>query len=453
MSKNTGHNRRQFLRGTGAILSLPFLLSAQPKSAWGRSESPHKRLMYYYVPNGFNMAEFIPSDTGINWTPPPMLSSLLPHKDDLMLLSGVNNAPGNRRDSDANAGAHFQQTPTLLTCSHVNDTPFYNGTSIDQIAAQSLGYVTPHRSINTSMSSGGSSGACGAGSWACAYLSSISWQNATTPVSNRSDPSGLFQHLFGRVVGVSETDFERRRLQQIKIVDAVREDAQSLQTQLSVYDRLKLDQYLTAVNEFENSILAQTWGLQCEPGAPIESSSVYTESIEQMLDVLVLAAQCDLSRVMTFMSASGGASHTIPYDWVEYNGTPITDTFHTISHHGDDPVKLGKIAAINQWEIEVFARFLDRLAQVEEVDGTRLLDNFIIFFSSEVSDGDSHSADNLPIIIAGGGQGTLQSGQHLSKEAPDNILADLHISLLEAMDIPLSEFGEDGTGTMNGILV
>ncbi|MEO0605578.1 MAG: DUF1552 domain-containing protein [Myxococcota bacterium] len=401
--------RRAFLRGVGACLPLPFLGSL----AQAGPPTPPRRLLYYYVPNGFRMDRWVPEGTGTGFAFTPLQAALERHRDAILIPTGIDNAPGNRRPEDAGAGAHFQQTASLLTCRHIAREPFAAGVSIDQVAAQALGYVTPFRSLALGMAAS-SSGSCGGASWPCSYLGSISWADATTPLAKVNDATGLFRTVFASsALGVTETEFERRRDQRLRILDVVGEDAKALQSRLSSADRLTLDRYLTAVDETEQQVLAQTYGLSCDPGEAPAPGGGYLARLEAMLDVMVLALECDVTRVMTFMTHNGGASHSSPYDWVSYAGAPVTDTFHTLSHHGGDPEKLGKIEAINAWEIEVFAGLLDRLAAVPQDDGGTLLDHTVAFFGSEVSDGHTHSADNLPIVVAGRGGGHLQTGRHL----------------------------------------
>lgn len=449
-------SRRLFLRGVGASLALPFLHSALPRRAWSSDPTPPKRLLYYYVPNGFNMDQFRPTGegSGKNWSLSPILEPLSDWKEQLLVVSGVDNAPGNYRPGeDASGGAHFQQTASFLTCRHIDKAPFGAGQSIDQVAAEALGYVTPHRSLQLGMRTNINGGNCGGSEWPCQYLTYISWAAPTVPMALRSDPAGLFQILFGTGEGVAEEEFEARRAQRLRVLDVVREDASRLHSRLGSYDKLKLDQYLTAVHETESAVMAEQWGQSCEPGAPPLPGGSYTEKLEQMLDVMVLAFQCDLTRIQTFMTYSGGNTHSLVYDWLSYEGSPLQQVFHDYSHHGGDPTNLGKIAAINTWEVEVFAGLLARLEAVEEADGSRLLDNTITFFSSEISDGDAHSASDLPIVIAGGGQGTLRTDAHLVYQAPDNVYADLHIALLEAFGVSVDSFGDDGTGVLPGLLL
>lgn len=443
--------RRTFLRGLGATVALPFLASLQPRGARADG-SPPKRLLYYYVPNGFRMDAWTPTGEGAGWTPSPILEPIARHRDDLLVLTGLDNAPGNRRPGDAPAGAHFQQTASFLTCTHVDRAPFAVGRSIDQVAADRLGFVAPFRSLQVGLAPGGTGGSCGGASWPCAYLGFVSWADSQTPIAQLTEPSALFNTLFGSAaVGQTEEEFEQRRERKLRVLDVVHADAADLHRKLGRTDQLKLEQYLTAVDETEQRLLALTHGPTCDPGESPPAYTSYPDKLERMLDVMTLALSCDMTRIMTFMTHRGGASHGSPYAWVNYEGHPIEETFHTVSHHGRDPVKLGKIQAINEWEIRVFAGLLDRMKAVIEPDGSTLLDNSIVFFSSEISDGDSHSANDLPILIAGRGGGAIHPGRHVVYRRPNNVYADLHIALLHAFGTPIDRFGDDGTGPLSGL--
>lgn len=443
--------RRTFLRGLGACVALPMLESLMPGHANADEQLPPKRLLYYYIPNGFDMTSWAPTGTGSSYTLSEMLSPLEPYKEDLLFLSGLDNAPGNYiPGQDAPAGAHYQQTGAFLTCTHIHQNPFGAGKSIDQVAAEALGYVTPHRSLSLGLHPGGLTGTCSS-NWPCSYLGFISWADAQTPIAKLNDPVALFTTLFSQGAGLGEAEFYARKAQKLKVLDVVNEDAKALRDKLGVSDRQKLEQYLTAVNEAEDKTQALTYGLSCEPGDPPAAPSTYEEKLELMADMMALAFQCDLTRVITFMSYSGGASHGVAYDWVQYQGAAITDPKHYLSHHGGDPAKLGKLAAINQWEVARFASLVSKLKERTDFDGSSILDNSIAMFSSEISDPDSHSANDLPIIIAGKGQGTILTDRHLAYAAPENVYADLHIGLLEAFGVDIPSFGDDGTHALPGL--
>lgn len=453
MSHQTNRSRRTFLRGLGACVALPMLESLLPGRANADEATPPKRLLYYYVPNGFNMNTWAPSGTGTDYTLSPMLASLEPHKEDLLILSGLDNKPGNHIPGvDAGAGAHYQQTGAFLTCTHINQTPFGAGKSVDQVAADAIGYVTPHRSLQLGLHPGGLNGVCSS-NWPCPYLGFISWADAQTPIAKLTDPVALFDTLFSLGgVGASPEEFARRKARKLKVLDVVNADAQSLHAKLGASDRHKLEQYLTAVNEAEDKTQALAFGLSCEPGNPPAAPVTYEEKLNLMADVMALAFHCDLTRIISFMTYSGGASHGVDYNWVQYNGSPVADPKHYVSHHGNDPDLLGKLEAINAWEVAQFSYLVARLKEHTDFDGSSVLDNSIVFFSSEVSDPNSHSADNLPIVIAGGGGGTIATGRHLQYAAPNNVYADLHIALLQAFGVSINSFGDDGTGILPDIL-
>lgn len=436
--------RRSFLRGLGACLALPHLPSIARAM-----DPPPKRLIYYFIPNGVDMSTWTPTGTGAGYTLSPTLASLAPFVDDMLVISGLDNRPAWLAPDNPNGG-HHRSTVSFLSCATPTLVPEAAAQSVDQIAAEALGYVTPHRSLQLGMAAGGS-GTCG-GTWPCSFLSNISWADPNTPVAKHINPGGLFLSLFGPgAVGVSQDEFEKRRGYDQSILDVVRQDANALMARLGTADRHKLDQYLTAVNETEARVNALTFGLDCEPGDPPGSASTYPEKLELMLDLMAMALHCDATRIISFMTHSDGASHHDPYDWVTYQGHPIPETKHAVSHHRNDPDLVGKLSAICTWEVSVFAGLLQRLSDMNESDGTSLLDNCGVLFGSGLSDGNLHTSDNLPLVVAGRMQGALRGGEHLSFSAPLNTYADLHIALLHAFGVPVSTFG-DGTAPLPGVL-
>jgi hypothetical protein len=457
VSRRTSNlSKRRFLQGLGACVALPFMASLVPRMAFANEGDPlpPKRLLYYYTPNGFRMDRFTPEGAEKNFELSPILESLSAHKDDILVLSGLDNKPGNYiTDEDEGGGAHFQQTASFLTAAHINKEPFGAGKSIDQVAAGLVGFDgAPYRSLQLGMHPGGMTGNCTGDNWPCAYKDFISWADETTPMVKEVNPPVVFANLFGGAAfGQSKKAFNKRKGRRSKVLDVVREDAKALQNKLGKMDKLRLEKYLTSVNETEDKVDAMQFGLQCDPGSVPTPSEVYTERLEVMLDIIALAFQCDLTRIISFMTHGGGATATNAYNWVNYKDEPIKETFHSISHHKGVVDNLGKIEAINKWEIKVFAGLLSRLKGVEEADGSTMLDNSIVFFSSECSDGNTHSMDNLPIIVAGGGQGSITPGRHLKFTAPNNCYADLHIGLVNAFGLPVKTFGDDGTKPLPGL--
>ncbi|MEQ8279559.1 MAG: DUF1552 domain-containing protein [Deltaproteobacteria bacterium] len=446
-------NRRTMLRGVGASLALPFLPSLLPKRAWAQAATPPKRLLYYYVPNGMLRAKWTPAQTGPDYALTELLAPLARHKPDMTVVSGLDNAPGLRRDGDVGGGAHFQQTASFLTFEHIRQEVFAAGKSVDQIAADAVGDATAYRSLVLGTSGGSSSGVCAGNDWPCAYIGHISWADATTPMAKYGNPRSLFDVLFG-AANASAEDRAKRLSNKQKVLDVVRDDASSLSSRLGKYDRYKLDRYLTAVNELEDRVIRLSNAPACDAGDEPDWGSGYLARHEAMLDLLVLAFECDITRIATFMTEQGGNNNLGPYSWVMHEGTPLTEAFHPLSHHSGDPVKIAKIAAICLWEMEVFARLLDRMKAVDEGDGTTLLDNSIVFFSSEAGEGNDHRPTDLPIVLAGGGQGSVVKGTHLAYAAPNNIYADLHVALLNAFGVEPGPLGEEERMTpLPGILV
>lgn len=493
----TSLRRRRFLRGLGACLALPFLDSLMPRGAKAGPDTNTQRLLYYYVPNGFDAGEV---EEGMNvppaaWTDikttlaggalsthatlPRFLKPLSSFSKKLLIVSGLDNAPGNHdknKDEDSN-GAHFQQTASFLTCKHVDKAPFSAGQSIDQVVAKSFGYKTPHRSLQLGLHPGDANSACGSG-WPCAYLGFISWADATTPLAQLNDPYEVFTTLFATNGGaVSKAEFERRRARKLKVLDVVKEDAKSLLMKLGANDRHKLDQYLTAVNEAEDKANAMATPASCDEYTLNSADWTYPEKLDLMADLMALAFKCDLTRVITFMRHAGGSSFGDAYDWVEHEGKALTAPKHHYSHwqspNQDEPGSLAekvqgyraKVEAINTWELERFAYLLAKLDEFEEPNGKTVLENSIVMFGSELGDPNLHLANDLPIVIAGSGGGVLVTNRHLTYNAQvpmgqtkSDTFADLHLALAASVGVPLPQpmengvlFGEDGTKALTGL--
>lgn len=446
-------NRRAVLRGLGASIALPFMESLAPRRAFAQTPPP-KRLIYYYVPNGMLRDRWTPSTTGPGYQLSELLMPLARHKPDITVVSGLDNAPGLVRSGDAGGGAHFQQTASFLTFQHIERDVFAAGKSVDQIAADQVGSATAYRSLVLGTSGGSASGVCAGNNWPCAYLAHISWADATTPIAKYGRPASLFDVLFG-AVGASAEDRAARLSRKRKVLDVVKEDVAALNARLGSYDRFKLDRYLTGVNEIEDRLERLKNAPVCDPGDAPDWGAGYLARHEAMLDLMVMALECDVTRIATFMTEQGGNNNLGPYSWIQHNGQALTEAFHPLSHHAGDEVKKDKIAAICTWEMEVFAGLLDRMKGVVEADGSTLLDNSIVFFSSEAGEGNDHRPTDLPIVLAGGGQGTLVKGTHLAYQAPGNIYADLHLALLQAfgvqVDGPVGD--EQRTTPLEGVTI
>lgn len=483
--ERTGFGRRLFLRGLGVGLALPLLESLAPRGALADPPEVVRRVLYYYVPNGFNMkvwADAVAAMGGKNLGSlsglPGFLAPLAGGggkkdlRDKLLVVSGLDNAPGNYRpgDDDTN-GAHFQQTASFLTCRHVDRTPFGVGRSIDQAIAESFGYVTPHRSLQLGLHPGDANGACASG-WPCSYLGFVSWADATTPLAQLNDPAEVFETLFSSAAGgVTPEALARRKARRLRVLDVVHGDAKALHGRLGQTDRYKLEQYLTAVDEAEKKTQASAGAQGCEVD-PIGSPTSYPERLDLMADLMTLAFKCDLTRVISFMRHAGGASFQKAYDFVLHEGKPLTEQKHTYSHWSTPLASeegtleerkaayLAKLAAINTWEIERLAYLLRKLDDVVEPDGGTLLDHSLVVFGSELGEPDLHLANDLPLVLAGSCGGRVATGRHLAFDptAKANTFADLHLAVAERLGVTFPEpmgggprFGEDGMKPLVGL--
>ena len=458
-----GLGRRHFLRGLGAALALPALESLRPRRAWAQPVlPPPPRVLYYYIPNGFLMEAWHQALAAVGDAPlsslstlPGFLQPLTPQRQKLLLVSGLNNASGNFRDGDLGSGAHFQNTASFLTSRHVTGKEpslSVGGRSIDQEVAAVIGGGTPHRSLQLTLSPGVTSNPAG---WPLAYLGFVSWANATTPLTQLASPAVVFDALFAASAnGVSPMDLARRKARRQKVLDTVRGDASSLRGRLGSADRRRLDEYLTSVDELDvrlNAPLPTT----CSVAMPPAPSSDHPQRLAAMHELMRLALQCNQTRVLSFMRHAGGASFGSAYSFVTHQGSPLTEQKHVYSHYttppqGDTTASAkAKLAAINAWEFAQLGHLLQQLDGVDEGAGT-LLDNTLVFFSSECGDPNSHSSDDVPIVIAGKAGGAVRPDRLLrfnaGPQAPTGTWADLQLGIAHGVGATgVTAFGEDGT--------
>ncbi len=429
-------SRRTFLRGAGVAVALPFLEAMWPRAAHAQAAASARRFLAWYVPNGINMADWTPSTTGTDYTLPPILVPLAPVRDDVLVLTGLANLA-----AAANLpGDHARGTGSFLSARQVKFTAgadIENGISLDQRIAQSIGEATSLPSLQLGAESGSSTGNCDSG-YSCAYARNISWAGTQTPLAKETNPVSAFQRLFqGAGTLLPPAEIERRRLLRLSILDTVSEDANRLRLELGSSDRQKLDEYLTGVRALELRLQSIS-SSQCDATEPTEPAD-FVARLDAMIDLMVLAFQCDRTRVVSFMQANAGSNQTYP--WLD-----VLDGHHQISHHQGNPANLAMLRTINTWEVGRFAALVARLAAIEEPDGS-LLDSSLLFFSSEIEDGDSHSHSNMPILLAGGGGGAVQPGRHLRFTGSPPV-ANLFLTVLRAFGIQDATFGQHGTAPL-----
>ena len=437
-------SRRAVMRGLGATMALPLLDAMVPAFSPIRlsAASPTRRLTTVYVPNGIIMEQWTPSAEGADFDLPPTLAPLAPHRDDLLVLTGLVHQTAYPLPGEG-AGDHARAAACYLTGVHPKKTEGADiraGVSMDQIAAQHVGAQTQLASLELGCDPSYFLGACDAG-YSCAYGNTLSWRTETTPLPVEINPRAVFERMFGDAEDTSAAARQRRIQENRSILDALLEDVRKLQGSLGAGDREKVSQYVDAVRDVERRI--QKAEQQSDRELPVleKPSGIpdrYEDHVRMMFDLQVLAFQTDLTRVSTFIMSREVSSRTYPE-------LGIPDPHHPISHHQDDPSKIEKLAKINAFHISLFAHYLDRLRATPDGDGS-LLDHVMISYGCGISDSNQHLHDNLPILVAGGGGGRISGGRHL-RFAPDTPMTNLLLSLLDKMNVPMDQLG-DSTGQL-----
>ena|SRR5579884_1056168 len=439
-------SRRTVLKGLGTAIALPWLEAMAPGSLLGAPAAVKTplRMAFLYVPNGKNMREWTPTGVGTDFELSPTLQPLAPVKDKLIVFSGLA-----QRKAFANGdgpGDHARAMATFLTCRQARKTSGADikvGVSIDQVAAQQIGKATRFASLELGCEPGRDAGNCDSG-YSCAYSNNLSWRSESTPNYKEIDPRLVFDRLFGN--GKADPTQDKRDLARKSVLDYVADDANDLKRRLGATDQRKLDEYLGGIREIEQRLqkAQETHGETptTDMKRPLGwSRERYQEHLRLMADLLVLAFRSDQTRIATFAFANDGSNRS-------YRFIDVREGHHDLSHHGGDKVKLEKIQKINQFHVTQLAYLLQKLDEVKEGDGT-LLDHCMVVYGSGISDGNRHNHDQLPVIFAGGGNGTVKTGRHvrLSRETP---MANLFLAMLDRVGVPLDSFG-DSTGKLTGL--
>ncbi len=405
----------------------------------GSANTP-RRMAFVYVPNGIIMKDWTPAAEGSAFDFSRILKPLEPHRRDLMVLSGLTQNTG--RALGDGPGDHARAAASFLTGIHPKKTAGADislGVSVDQIAAQKVGSATRFASLELGCEDGRLVGNCDSG-YSCAYSNSISWRTSTTPLPPEVNPRAVFERLFG---DASETpEVRAKRLAYNKsILDFVLDDTQKLKGDLGRTDRRKLDEYLDAVREIERRIeQAEHDHTQFTPtiekpsGVPVE----FADHVHLMFDLMTLAFQADLTRISTFMICREGSTRT-------YREIGVSDSHHPLTHHRNNPEWIEKVTKINCFHLEQFAYFINKLKSTPDGDGT-LLDRMMVVYGSGLSDGNQHTHNELPVVLAGAGNGALRPGRHMRypKETPMN---NLYVAMLDHMGVPPEKIG-DSTGEL-----
>jgi hypothetical protein len=396
-------SRRAMLRGMGASLALPLLDAMVPAAtALARTAAaPALRFGAVFIPMGERPGFWTPKTVGAGFEFSPILKPLESLRDSLVVVSGLDRPSG---------GTHAVSTATWLTGSSPKRTEaedFLAGISLDQVIAGKIGRDTVFPSLEISTEDqAGYIGACDVG-YSCTYMSTISWKGATTPLPMERNPRVVFERLFGRPGTVAERVARMKGDQ--SILDSVRDDVASLQRDLGARDRVRLTEYLDHVREIEQRIERAERQATSDitiPEAPVGIPPTFEEHVHLMFELMAVAYETDLTRVFSFMLNREASQLVFP-------SIGINEPWHHISHHGNDPEKLAALVKINTWQIGLFGKFLQRLQDTPDGDGS-LLDHSVILWGSGMSDSNSHSAIDVPLLMAGKAAGRLKGNRHIA---------------------------------------
>ena len=422
MNSRSSHNdlsRRHFLKGLGACVTLPAFesLAHASTAATASSAAPLAvtstgaplRMAFVYFPNGAIQPNWWPKGEGKDFTFAKTMEPLESLRSQVQVMGGLDHL--NATAGPDGAGDHARASGTFLTGVRVKKTAgadIHAGVSIDQVTANHVGHLTRFPSLELTCDAVRKSGNCDSG-YSCAYQYNLAWQSPETPVAPEPNPRLLFERLFGEGShGQRRQSMDMRRRQQRSILDFVMDDARTLDKQLGNKDQQKLDEYLTSVREVEKRIqAAERFGETPDPEVDTPSGipTAYQDYVQLMYDMLVLAFQTDTTRVATFLVANEGSNR--PFAEIG-----IAEGHHYLTHHMGAKDKIEKVARIDRFYMEQFARFLKKLNETKDVDGHSLLHNSMIVYGSGNSDGNRHTHYNLPVVMAGSGGGTLTPGRY-----------------------------------------
>ena len=418
-------SRRTFIRATGISLALPWFetYAAEPERPSAGDSGPPRRMVCICAPLGLHPDNFIPQQTGKNYALSPYLEILKDYRDDLTVISGLAHA------GMGSVFAHQASASFLTGVPGAGRPGFCNAISLDQFAADHIGTQTRFPSL--ALSGEGSGG--------------LSWTRTGALIPANNSPSKVFAQLFleGRAEEVRE---QKRRLEDGRsILDDISDQAKTVRSGLGKADREKLDEYLTSVRELEQRMVVdESWARKPKPKVTVQPPTDIANAADLigrtrlLFDLTHLALQTDSTRLITIMLAGSSIAPPIP---------GVTLGHHDLSHHGKDPGKLEQLKIVEVETMKTVKGLLGKLKESKEA-GSTLLDLTTVFLGSNLGDSSSHSTQNLPVLLAGGG---FQHGQHLPfdpKSPPP--LCNLYVSMLQRLGIETDKFGSS-TGTLTGL--
>lgn len=436
--------RRTFLRGIGTALALPLLDSMIPAfGATGAAAKPAIRLGFVYVPNGIIQKGWLPSTVGKGFQMQSTMKALEPHRDQILVLSNLMQNGG--RALNDGAGDHARAGASWLTGVHPKKTEgadIHAGISADQVAAQELGKVTQFGSLELGLEEPSLAGGCDSG-YSCAYTNTISWRTPVTPNPMEISPRVVFERLFGDGETTDAATRVKAMRQDRSILDYVRGDVARLSPGLGNRDKSKLDEYLEGIRDIERRIQraeqqSATMKLPVME-RPTSIPDEFADHAKLMSDLMVIAFQTDMTRVVSFMMAREGSNRS-------YRSIGVADGHHSVTHHQNDPEKIAKTMKIDELHVQSFAYLLDRLKATPDGDGT-LLDHSMILYGSAISDGNAHTHHDLPLVLAGGKTVDIKGGRHI-RYKEETRMNNLLVTMLDKAGVHAETLG-DATGEID----
>jgi hypothetical protein len=434
--------RRAFLKGTGAILALPFLDSMVPALAAKGTVTSPTRMGFVYVPNGIIDTSWLPKGEGAGFEFNNTMKALAPFREQVLVLSNL--AQINGRSLGDGGGDHARAGATWLTGVHPKKTEgadIHSGVSADQIAAREFSKSTQFGSLEIGVEAPSLAGGCDSG-YSCAYTNTVSWSSPTTPNPMEVNPRVLFERLFGDSDNTDAASRAAALKERGCLLDFVKGSVDRLETRIGQGDRHKLTEYLDAIRDIERRIQkAEEQNATLKMPAidlPVAVPEEFVDHARLMADLMVIAYQADLTRVVSFMLAREGSNRS-------YRAIGISDGHHDCTHHQNNPEKIEKTIKINTYHVEQLAYLIDRLKNTPDGDGT-LLDHSMILYGSSINDGNRHTHTDLPLALIGGGNGKLKGGRHI-RYAPETPMTNLLLALLDKAGVHTDKLG-DSTGTL-----
>jgi hypothetical protein len=420
-------SRRAVLRGAGASIALPLLDAMIPAGTTlaATPAAPTPRMGFIYFPHGAIMQSWMPEQTGTGFALSPILKPLEPFRSQLTVVSGLRNKGGESSDP------HGIMAGTWLSCYGIKDRKDDLGTTADQLAARQFGTSTPLPSLE--LSGEGGAATCNQSGGGCGYGSTTAFRTPFQPLPMEDNPRKVFFALFGQ----GDNTKERKEIlsETDSLLDYVMEEGKALNRRIGAADRARLSDYLDSVREVETRVqrLATSKSMTMDlPNAPEGIPDQFADEVGSLFDLIALAWQTNQTRVASMMIAKEISMRTYP-------NLSITEAFHPLSHHGNDPDKVTRLVNIQNYHTQLFAKFIDKLAKTSDGDGS-LLDHSIILYGSNMSNSDLHNNDPLPNAILGRGYGKIKGGQHL-KFPQDTPHANLLLTLLNRAGIETPSLG------------